>query len=138
MIFSYRKACGKSPPALVFRRFVIRVVLLGMPTRFVKDVGPLLFGGSRSACRHQKSKACSLMRAVNFLFGTIETDTQPKTGAEHIDQGSLQPVDAGGLELEACSRLAASVLHPDACKARVHSCVQVHVGRGFTHVSRCM
>ena len=55
----------------------------------------------------------------------------------------LQPVDAprlaasglrlaaSGAELEACSRLAASVLHPRACRARVHSCVQVHVERGF-------
>ena len=29
------------------------------------------------------------MRVVNVLFGTIETETQTWTRAEHIDQGSL-------------------------------------------------
>jgi len=29
------------------------------------------------------------MRVVNVLFGTMETETQTKTGAEHTDQGSL-------------------------------------------------
>ena len=44
--FYYRNACGKSPPAIVFRRFVIRVVLSGMSTRVVRSLAPVLFGDS--------------------------------------------------------------------------------------------
>ena len=75
MVLYYRKACGKSPPALVFRRFVIKVVLLGMTTHGVKSLVAFFV----LAVRDQRVRAPR----------NKETKTQTKTTSQAKNEGSV-------------------------------------------------